>query len=352
MKTILLLTALLLAPLAALPAAEAGSSVNPATIRVARFKGDRAAALSFTLDDNLRDQYDVAVPLLNKYGIHATFFVIPGRTPETNEEAAKKKPGDWGGISWPQLRELAAQGHEIANHTWMHTTLINTKNGKREDIATDKLEEQVAKGYQCIKEKIGVAPLTFCAPGNGVDEAVRTMALKYHIAVREKHTERFGDWPPTNKTFTAEQANVLVDRAITKGEAMIWMIHAITEGYNAVSSPDVLENHLKYVTSREDAVWVDTFANVSRYTLERDAVKLTQSIAGNRATFTVECSLDRTKFNYPLTVVIPVKHAAQVEAKSRDSGVPLPVEVRQDRILVQVVPSPTQVVVTWQTNGK
>jgi len=77
----------------------------------------------------LRDQYDVAVPLLNKYGIHATFFVIPGRTPETNEEAAKKKPGEWGGISWPQLRELAANGHEIANHTWMHTPLINTKNG-------------------------------------------------------------------------------------------------------------------------------------------------------------------------------------------------------------------------------
>ncbi|MEI6646827.1 MAG: polysaccharide deacetylase family protein [bacterium] len=346
--TFTLLSILLLMPSRMLLAAETTSPANSDTPRVAKFKDDRAAALSFTLDDNLRDQYDVAVPLLNKYGIHATFFVIPGRTPETNKEAAQKKPGDWGGISWPQLKELAAQGHEIANHTWMHMTLIYTKDGKRVDIPTAALEEQVAKGYNAIKEKIGLAPLTFCAPGNGVDDAVRAMALKYHLAVREKFTQRFGDWPPTNKTFTAEQANVSVDRAITKGEAMIWMIHAITEGYNAVSSPAVIENHLKYVKSREDVLWVDTFANVSRYTLERDAAKLTQSVSENRATFTVECPLDQTKFNYPLTVVIPVKGAQQASARMAGSEVALPVEVIKNRILVQVAPSREQVVVTWQ----
>jgi len=345
-NTAFLLTALLLASAGRLPGTEAGSAVNGDSIRVAKFKGDRPAALSFTFDDNLRDQYDVAVPLLNKYGIHATFFVISGRTPDTNEEAAKKKPGEWGGISWSQLRELAAQGHEIANHTWMHDTLIVTKDAKREDIPTDKLEEAVARGYLCIKEKIGVAPLTFCAPGNGVDAAVRAIALKYHIAVREKNTQRFGDWPPTNKTFSAEKANALVDRSIAKGEQMLWMIHAITDGYNAVSSPDVLENHLKYVKSREDSIWVDTFANVSLYTLERDAAKLTQSISGNRVTFTVECPLDPARFNYPLTVVIPVKNAAQAEAKQSGSGVSLPVEVRKDRILIQIVPSSEHVVLT------
>ena len=343
-----LFTALLLALPKMLPGAETGSPTNPGAIRVAKFKGDRAAALSFTLDDNLRNQYDVAVPLLNKYGIHATFFVIPGRTPETNEEAAKKKPGDWGGISWLQLKELAAQGHEIANHTWMHTTLINSKDGKREDIPTDKLEEQVAKGYDIIKEKIGVPPSTFCAPGNAVDEAVRAMALKYHNALRERHMERFGDRPPNDMSFTAEKANSVVDRHLAQGDQMVWMIHAVTDGYNAQSSPDVLGNHLKYVKSREDVLWVDTFAIVSRYILERDAAKLTGGISNNRASFTVECPLDQTKFHDPLTVIIPVKDAERVEAKQSGSNVLLPVEVREDRVLVQVVPSAQQVVVTWQ----
>ena len=344
------LTTLLVALLAttAVQSASAGSSVNPDVIRVAKFKDDRVAALSFTLDDNLRDQYDVAVPLLNKYGIRGTFFVISGRTAETNEEVAKKNPGFGCGISWPQLRELAAQGHEIANHTWTHDVLIIAKDGKREDLPADKLEEQIAKGYNAIKEKIGVAPLTFAAPGNALDEAVRAMALKYHIAVREKNMQRFGDWPPTGRTFTAEKANALVDAAIMKGGQMIWMIHAINEGYNAVSSPDVFEDHLKYVKSREDTLWVDTFAHVSLYILERDAAKLIGSISGNKATFTMECPLDKMKFNFPLTVLIPVNNAAHVEVKRNGSNTTLPVEVRKDCILVQAAPSPEEVVVTWR----
>jgi peptidoglycan/xylan/chitin deacetylase (PgdA/CDA1 family) len=342
-----LLTSLLL-PLATLPAVSSGSSGDQDGIRVAKFKDHRVAALSFTFDDNLRDQYDVVVPLLSEYGIRGTFFVISGRTPETNEEAAKKKPGDWGGISWPQLGELAAQGHEIANHTWTHITLVNVKDGKRKDLSTDKLEEQVAKGYNAIKEKIGVAPLTFCAPGNALDDAVRAMALKYHIAVREKNMQRFGDWPPTSRTFTTETANALVDQAIKKGDQMIWMVHAIKEGYNAVSSPDVFGDHLKYVKSREDTLWVDTFANVSLYILERDAANVAGSISGNKATFTIECPLDKMKFNFPLTVLIPVNNAAQAEAKRNGSNMALPVEVRKDCILVQVAPSPEPVVVMWR----
>ena len=73
-----------------LHAAESISSVSTEGIRVARFKGDRAGAVSITLDDGLRNQDDVAVALLNQYGIRATFFIIPGLTPETTEEAAKK----------------------------------------------------------------------------------------------------------------------------------------------------------------------------------------------------------------------------------------------------------------------
>ena len=87
-----LITTLLLATTAALHAAEGGSTQSAGAIQIAKFKGDRTAAVSMTLDDGLRNQDEFAVPLLNKYGIKATFYVIPGLTPETNDEAAKKKP--------------------------------------------------------------------------------------------------------------------------------------------------------------------------------------------------------------------------------------------------------------------
>jgi hypothetical protein len=129
------------------------------------------------------------------------------------------------------------------------------------------------------------------------------------------------------------------------------MVHAITDGYNALSGPEVFEDHLKYLKSREDVLWIDTFANVMRYTMERDAAKLTHSIAVDSATFTLACDLDQTLYHDPLTVVVPVKNAARAEAKRQDNGALLPVEVRNDRIMVLASPSPIPVMVKWQLAG-
>ncbi len=336
----------LITTLASLHAAEADPAGNLGPIRIAKFKGDHMAAVSMTLDDGLRNQDEFAVPLLNKYGIKATFYVIPGLTPETNEEAAKKKPGDHGGMSWLRLKELAAQGHEIANHTWTHIPLTKIKDGQREDMEPAELNDQIGKAYVAIKERIGVAPFTFATPGNGISDVVRAAGHKYHPVIRE-HCERFGAWPPTSKDFTAKQANAMVDRYLKKGDALVWMMHAVTEGYNAFSGPDVLEDHLKYLRSKEDVLWIDTFAQVSRYTMERDAAKLTGVVSADHAEFTLTCPLDGAVFHDPLTIVLPADHATDVEARYKKSGEKLLCEVRADKILVQVTPSDQTVDVTW-----
>ena len=341
------LLALLLATLTTLKAAEGSPAQSPGSLRIAKFKDDRMAAVSMTLDDGLRNQDEFAVPLLNKYGIKATFFIIPGLTPETNEEAAKKKPGDHGGMSWLRLKELAAQGHEIANHTWTHIPLTKIKDGQREDMEPVKLDAQIGKAYEAIKGRIGVAPFTFATPGNGISDGVRAAGHRYHPVIRE-HCERFGAWPPTNKDFTAKQANAMVDRYLKKGDALVWMMHAVTEGYNAFSGPDVLEDHLKYLRSKDDVLWIDTFARVSRYAMERDAAKLTGTASNDHAEFTLVCALDAALFHDPLTVVIPAKQATQVEARYKKNGEKIPYEVRADKILVQVAPSDQTVEVTWR----
>src|SRR5438874_1088243 len=81
------------------------------TIRIAKFAGDRAAAVSYTFDDNLRDQYTLALPMLNEVGFKGTFFVIAGKTAETPKEGEQKKEDSnvrnlWGGISWPELKKM------------------------------------------------------------------------------------------------------------------------------------------------------------------------------------------------------------------------------------------------------
>ena len=318
--------------------ASVACAADAESIHVARFQGDRAAAVSFTFDDNSRNQYELAVPMLERFGFRGTFFVIVGITPDTDEEAAKKKAGDHGGISWRQLKELAARGHEIANHSWSHANL------RKSDDA--KLDIEVNKAYSRIAEKIGVPPLTFCYPGNGWDPRVLEVVMRNHIASRTRQAGYGG------ATFTTAKANAYIDDAIARGQAMVAMVHGITTGYAAFASADVFENHLRYVKSREDRIWVDTFANVSRYTQERDAVKLTSSQSPASATFTVECPLDPKRFDYPLTVVIPAGNVARAEAKRADCDGLLPVEIRTDRILIRATPSPQPVVVTWHSDAK
>jgi len=96
-----------------------------APARIARFSGDRAAAISYTFDDGIRDQYTLAVPMLDEVGFKGTFFVIPNSVVATVEEAEKKKDAKraWGSITWDELRKMAAAGHEIGSHTWSHTGL-------------------------------------------------------------------------------------------------------------------------------------------------------------------------------------------------------------------------------------
>ena len=155
------LLALPLATLTTLHAADAGSAPGPGAIHIAKFKGDRVAAVSMTLDDGLRNQDEFAVTLLNKYGIKATFYVIPGLTPETNEEAAKKRPGDHGGMSWLRLKELAAQGHEIANHTWTHIPLTKIRDGQRIDMDPAKLDAEIGKAYSPNSNHKGMIPARY-----------------------------------------------------------------------------------------------------------------------------------------------------------------------------------------------
>lgn len=75
---------------------------------------DKLVVLNF--DDAIRDQYEVAVPLLQKYGFHATFFLA-------EIQSSPRGPGfeDKGRyMTWEQIGELERMGYELGNHTKHH----------------------------------------------------------------------------------------------------------------------------------------------------------------------------------------------------------------------------------------
>ncbi len=311
--------------------AEAANDAVP-TVRIVHFSGDCAAAISYTFDDNLRDQYTLAVPMLNEVGFKGTFFAIPGATAETPEEGEKKKSQKraWGSISWPELKEMAAQGHEIASHTWSHPNL--------QKLPAEEVDAQFSKAYDAIKTRMGKPPLTVAFPFNAATPEVQATALKYHVAYRA-YQLGIGD------KSAVESLNAWADKLVNEKEWGIVMAHAIGNGYSALSDPEILRTHLKYVKSRERDIWADTFANVARYEKERGDAKLTVSGKAGSVTCVLSSTLDPQLYNVPLTIVIDAKSARS--AHMDRAGKQLPVRVENGSIYVQAVPGMQPITVTW-----
>jgi hypothetical protein len=72
---------------------------------------NQQVAISLSYDDALNSQLDNALPALNQRGLKASFYVVP------LADAFKIRLNEW--------RDLAAQGHELGNHSLFHACLQN-----------------------------------------------------------------------------------------------------------------------------------------------------------------------------------------------------------------------------------
>ena len=304
------------------------------TARIARFAGDRAAAISYTFDDNTRDQYTLAVPMLNEAGFKGTFFVISGRTAESPEEGEKKQNDPevrkkWGGICWAELKEMADQGHEIASHTWSHRSMRK--------LTPEEVDSELVRAFDAIKTRIGKPPLTIAFPFNQSTPEVQAAALKHHVAYRAYQTG-------LGEKSTVESLNTWADKQVRDKTWGVLMAHAIANGYAALSDPEIFRTHLKHVKDRD--IWVDTFSNIARYDKERNDAKLQVAGTAGTLTCTLGSTLDPALYNVPLTIVIDAAKATS--AKAERSGKSLPTRVGNGRIYVDAAPSPQAITVTWK----
>lgn len=111
-------------PARAQPAADcAGPCPTPAA-RSAASQPRTIVTLGF--DVATKDQ-ERALPLLDKYGMKATFFVNSGLVNRPNH------------LSWDQLRHMQAEGHEIAGQTISHARLTDLSRAQmRREICDDR----------------------------------------------------------------------------------------------------------------------------------------------------------------------------------------------------------------------
>lgn len=110
-----------------------------------------------TFDDGYRDNYDVASPLLRRYGMNGTFNIVTSTIDEPTH------------MTREQLRELVAGGNEIGCHTMTHPDL--------RQLSARALEREVAGAKQDLEKLLGGPVVTFCYPAGDHDgRVVRAVA--------------------------------------------------------------------------------------------------------------------------------------------------------------------------------
>ena len=265
-------------------------------VRIAKFKDNKSAAISYTFDDGMKEHYTRVAPELEKRGFRGTFWVN-GNTINRNEPLTT----DTTRTNWAELKEMAQRGHEISNHGWSHKNLT-----KLDDAG---VMEEIGKNDSIILARVGVKPVTYCYAGNAKNDRIIRLASSGRVGTRTFQRS-------IGSKATDESLVKWVDELIEKGEWGVGMTHGISCGYDYLKQPQVLWKHLDYVKSIENKIWVGTFREVSAYAAERDSVRLKIFKKKNSLKITPSHSPDSKLFAEPLTLVVnseskPIKSIRQ-----------------------------------------
>lgn len=124
--------------------------------------------VAITFDDGYSDAYDMALPILQRYGFSATFYIISGAV------------GQPGYMNWEQLAVLRDTGMEIGSHTISHPDLTQLDVGE--------LARQVTQSKQDLERALGITITSFCYPTGlynaTVEEQVRVAGYSNAMTTR------------------------------------------------------------------------------------------------------------------------------------------------------------------------
>lgn len=213
-------------------------------------------AISISYDDALNSQLDNAVPALNNRNLKASFYVVP------LSAAFKNRVDEW--------RQIAAQGHELGNHTLFHACRKSQpgrdwvpEHNNLDNRPVLAMVDEVTVANTLLTAMDGETVHTLTPPcydqmakdGNYV-EAVKDQ----FIGVKGAEDPHFATLIAPSD-ITAAQIIAFIQKQPDNIKLINVLFHGIG-GDHLVTSVAEHAKFLDYLVANKDKYWVDTYRNI------------------------------------------------------------------------------------------
>lgn len=235
---------------------------------VFRWPAGKYAAVSLSFDDARESQITTGIPLLDQYGIKATFFVVPSNM--------EKQQDGW--------KKAAANGHEIGNHTLTHPCTGNfpwSRNNALEAYTLRRMKKELTECNKRIFGQLHVNAEVFAYPcgqkfvgkGRNTKSYVPLIAGMF-IAGRGWMDEAGNDPAYCNfdqltgiemdgKDF--EQMLPILEEAKKTGQWLVLAGHEMGESGVQTTRLAMLKKLIEYAQDPANGIWLGTIGTVARY---------------------------------------------------------------------------------------
>ncbi|MBN2202336.1 polysaccharide deacetylase family protein, partial [bacterium] len=274
-------------------ASGAGAGTIDAPYSIGTWHGFRHTAVSYTFDDNTPDHFQTVLPMFNEFGFPVTLFTVT----------------DWV-RDWNELRSASAQGHEVASHSVTHPNFGNI--GKSQQIAEIE-NSRIVIQTQIPDKKCVTHAYPYCVTGN--DSAMRANYIAGRICSGSNESSNPANMMWLSSIVTGDQGSIRTTAnfnsrmkgAVRGKQWIVWLTHCVDGTGWSPTSPSEIRGSLEYLHTRQDTFWVATFGAVARYILERKAVDVHETAAGDTGiTVQVTDTLDNAVFDHPVTLRRPL----------------------------------------------
>lgn len=233
-----------------------------------RWPEAKQAAISLTFDDARLSQVDRGLPILDTYGVKATFYVVPS-------QVEQRLPG------W---KNAVANSHEIGNHTLRHPCSGNfswSREKALENYTLAQMGRELDEANTAIERSLGVRPTTFAYPcgqkfvGRGLSVKSYVPLVAERFIVGRGAYDEVGNDPNFCDLARAtgisldgldfEQAKQLIDKAAAEGRWLIFFGHEIGPVGHQTVATSTLESVCRYARDPANGLWMDTVETIGKY---------------------------------------------------------------------------------------